>query len=774
MKRALPLKTIFIFIFSFIHYLIVAQTFHYADVIKSEGFDEALDIISDPDGYVYVAGQIEFDADFGNNYILESAGKHDIYLAKYNPQGNLVWAKRAGGKGGDKIHSIALDNLGHVYAVGEFEDTSYWDNIMKTTPGSGINNMFIAKYDTSGNAIWVKNISAGTGPLHTRGYGVTCDEFGNVYACGGTNGDAYFEGNYLFTTAGDYDGTIVKFDANGNFQWARRFGGTDSDKAYGIVSDQHGSVYVTGYFVGHADFSDHQSLTGHGHTDIFLAKYDASGLLQWVTQAGDTGFDRGHDIMINVNGEIIITGEFQTGYFGSHIAYSQGNEDMFLASYDSNGINQWVISGGSPEDDIGRGLSHDATGNIYVVGDYATTGNFPPLTITSNGFADVYIAKYNITGTSLDWIRSVGGHDNDRGQGISVDPAGDVFACGMFVDSARFDAINLIGDSLFDIFVAKLAAGSFCSTQIQTMSQPTCNGICNGSATAIPVGESPFSFSWNTSPPQTSDIASGLCAGNYTVTVTDNSGCISNATVAIIAPQAIQLSTTFSNAKCFQSCDGNASVIATGQAPFSYIWSTNPPQTSQSVSGICSGTYIITATDAAGCTSTASVTLTDPDAVNITSTITNASCDGCSDGVIDIHVAGGVTPYQYSWSNGSTHQDLHNLAAGSYSVCVNDNNNCMVCDTFLLTEPTTGIAEINSYGFNVFPNPLNGPGKISTQLSGLKTVNIYNSLGEIILRNNFWGNEFLFDAGGWQSGIYFIRVTTKEKEQGRLLSFLVN
>ena len=417
-----------------------AQVFQWAKSIQSEGFDEGYDLAIDANGNTYVAGMIEFDTDFGNGVALHSAGIHDIFLAKYNLNGSLAWARRAGGKGGDKIQSLVLDGNGFIYVAGEFEDTCYWDTIMKVTHGDpGVNNMFVAKYDTSGSVYWVRNLGV-TGPLHTRGYGVTCDAQGNVYACGGTKGDTYYENTLLFTSAGDYDGTVVKFDANGNFGWARRMGGTSSDKAYGIVSDNNGSIYVTGYFVGVADFSSTVSLTGAGHTDIFLAKYDTSGLLQWAKQAGDTGFDRGWDITQNINGEIIITGEFQTGYFGSHRAFSRGNMDMFVASYDSSGSNLWVTAGGGVEDDIGRGVSHDAAGNIYVVGDFADYGIFTPDTVTSNGYSDIFVASYSAAGSTLNWVRSAGGLDNDRGRGVGSVGSGGLVICGEYVDSTHAES----------------------------------------------------------------------------------------------------------------------------------------------------------------------------------------------------------------------------------------------------------------------------------------------------------------------------------------------
>lgn len=665
-----------------------AQVFQWAKSIKSEGFDEGYDLATDLYGNTYVAGMIEFDTDFGNGVILQSAGIHDIFLAKYNSNGSLAWARRAGGKGGDKIQSLVLDGNGFIYVAGEFEDTCYWDTIMKVTHGNlGVNNMFVAKYDTSGSVYWVRNLGVG-GQLHTRGYGVTCDAQGNVYACGGTKGDTYYDNTLLFTTAGDYDGTVVKFDSNGNFGWARRMGGTNSDKAYGIVSDNNGYIYVTGYFVGVADFSPTVSLTGAGHTDIFLAKYDTSGLLQWAKQAGDTGFDRGWDITQNINGEIIITGEFQTGHFGSNMAYSRGNMDMFVASYDINGNNLWVTSGGGVEDDIGRGVTHDASGNIFVVGDFADVGIFTPDTVTSNGYSDIFVTSYNSTGSILNWVRSAGGLDNDRGRGVGSDNSGSTVICGEFVDSTHFDTINLFGDTLLDIFVAKIVSGNYCSTQASVSTVNSCSGLCNGIAIAFSTGQSPFYYSWSTNPPQHTATASGLCQGSYSVTVSDANGCSSTAFVTLTDPPANQLATTFANATCAGACNGQATATATGNSPFTYNWTTNPPQSGSIASGLCQGTYAIITTDASGCTTTAQVTLTDPSSTQLSATTTAIGCSGSCDGSA-IAAASGNSPFSYNWNTNPPQSGTTatGLCAGLYSVISTDANGCTAMHQVTLSNP---------------------------------------------------------------------------------------
>ncbi|MFZ7115034.1 MAG: SBBP repeat-containing protein [Bacteroidota bacterium] len=738
-----------------------AQSFQWAKSIQSEGFEEGYDLVTDPDGNTYIAGMLEYDTDFGNGLILSSAGVHDIFLAKYSPTGRLVWAKRAGGKGGDKIQSIALDGFGNIFAVGEFEDTCYWESIMKTTPGPEVNNMFIAKYDTSGNVTWVKTLST-TGVIHSRGYGVSCDESGNVYACGGTKGDTYFEGNYLFTSNGDYDGTIVKFDSNGNYIWGRRLGGAESDKAYAIASDRNGFVYVTGYFVGTAEFSSSVDLNGNGHTEIFLAKYNAdNGNLDWAKMAGDTGFDRGWDVMVNINGNIVITGEFQTGYFGTNQAYSRGNQDMFVAAYDSNGDNLWVVDGGGVEDDIGRGITHDNAGNVIVVGDYAVAGIFTPDTIYGNGFADIFIASYSADGQNLNWIRSAGGLDSDRGRGVGVDNANNVYVCGEFIDSIRFGNTNIIGDTLLDAYLTKISTTTnFCSTQLSVSTANKCTGQCDGVAVASVIGQGPFTYFWSTVPAQTSDTATGLCAGIYEVMTTDASGCTVTAFVTLNDPLPLVLSATSSDALCAGACDGIASASATGESPFQYSWNTSPVQTGENATGLCAGNYTVTVIDSLGCTTTSNIAVGEPQPIQLTATVTNSTCIGCADGSIDVTVNGGTPLYSYLWDIGEITEDLSILLAGTYELCVTDDNGCVQCDTYFVLDAGTGIDDLNESGISVYPNPVIDFATIKINANGneMSLLKIYSSLGQNVFETTFSGNEYQLSAKTLSKGLYFLQI----------------
>lgn len=257
--------------------------------------------------------------------------------------------------------------------------------------------------------------------------------------------------------------------------------------------------------------------------------------------------------------------------------------------------------------------------------------------------------------------------------------------------------------------VSNLCAGSYTvtitdannctSTQIIQITQPTplspvasalsssCN-ICNGSGTVnVTGGTPPYSFLWNDPNAQTTATATGLCPGNYTITVTDANNCVSTATVTITQTVNIVITSSSSSLDCFGDCDGIATANASGGAsPYSFLWSTNPIQFTGTATGLCSGTYSVTATDANGCFNTATVTFNDPPVLTATMSSTSTSCNAACDGTATAAPAGGTGPYSYQWSNGQNVQTATGLCAGTYTVTVYDANLCAYTDSVTVSQ----------------------------------------------------------------------------------------
>jgi gliding motility-associated-like protein len=226
----------------------------------------------------------------------------------------------------------------------------------------------------------------------------------------------------------------------------------------------------------------------------------------------------------------------------------------------------------------------------------------------------------------------------------------------------------------------------------------TCHGACNGCITATPTtGQAPYTYLWSNA--QTTQTATALCAGTYTVTVTDFNGCTGTASYTVTEPPVLSVSITLGtfnggwNVSCNGACDGTATANPAGGTPtYTYLWSNT--QVTQGATGLCATTYTVTVTDANGCTATASATLTQPPVLVIDSIVAvqyngwNEPCNGDALGQATVYASGGTTLYSYLWSNlDATQTTTNTLTATTYTVTVTDANGCTVTGSITLTEP---------------------------------------------------------------------------------------
>ena len=213
----------------------------------------------------------------------------------------------------------------------------------------------------------------------------------------------------------------------------------------------------------------------------------------------------------------------------------------------------------------------------------------------------------------------------------------------------------------------------------------SCNGLSDGSINlSVNGGTSPYTYFWSNG--STQDNLTGLGYGTYGVSVTDYNNCQSNSSITITQPDLLSYTSTSSNVSCFSGSDGNINLsVSGGTTPYSYSWSNG--QTNSVNSNLISGTYIFTITDDNNCTSTGTITVTQPEVLATNITPTNITCNGFENGSINISISGGTIPYSYSWSNGFNSQNISSLDVGTYTVTVTDNNLCTSVVSSQISQP---------------------------------------------------------------------------------------
>lgn len=299
----------------------------------------------------------------------------------------------------------------------------------------------------------------------------------------------------------------------------------------------------------------------------------------------------------------------------------------------------------------------------------------------------------------------------------------------------------------------------------------TCSGT-NGTATAtVSGGTAPYTYLWSNL--QTTAGATGLSAGTYSLAVTDANGCTFAATTTVTLVPFVT-STASTPTKCAGSSDGVATSVVTsgGTPPYTYAWSSG--QTTQVATGIGAGTYTVVTTDAVGCSTTKTVTVTSPAAVVASSTSQPATYPNFNNGTATGSATGGNAPYTYVWSNGVTAQTITGLSTGNYTVCVTDNFGCSACDTVNVL--VNGINEIYTGASVVIsPNPFNSTAQVKIDFVNPTHNNllfvifdIYGKKVETINLNDKTGAtiDFTLNRGyNIPNGMYFYRL---EDETGIL------
>lgn len=380
--------------------------------------------------------------------------------AETRPQ--FLWAHRAGGGGNDEADAVAADSAGNVFVTGFFTGACSIGN--SNFVSSGLEDIFLAKYDASGNFLWARQ-AGGTGD--DFGLGVATDPSGNAYVTGSFQNTASFGAASLTSTRSN-DVFVAKYSPTGTLVWASKAGGNGNEAANAIAVDAQGNAYITGTFDASATFGAITLTNTSGLDDIFVARCSSAGNFVWARQAGGGTNDAGNGIALDGATNVYVTGFFGgAAVFGATnltSAGANGLPDIFLAKYDSAGNLLWVRQGGGTGDDRGNAVAADFSGNVSLTGQFFGAASFGSSNLVANGSgADIFVARYNTAGNLL-WLRRAGGNNaiyGDAGFGIVTDLSSNSFVTGYFSGTATFGSSNLVSAGFENIFCAKYdSAGS--------------------------------------------------------------------------------------------------------------------------------------------------------------------------------------------------------------------------------------------------------------------------------------------------------------------------
>jgi hypothetical protein len=446
-------------------------------------------ICTDTQGNVLVLGRFASPTITFGTTILTNTGGFDLFVVKYDPAGNVLWATSAIGTSNEWVSAISTDANGNVLITGGFQSptmtigTTMLTNADNNGSSDAI-DVFVYKLDASGNVLWAKSAGGG-GNISDQASDITADLNGNVYVTGTYVTAKIGFGTDSLVNVGSADIFTVKYDPAGNVLWAKSAGGSSGDNSRSISIDPSGNILITGYYQSATINFGSTALTNTNNsgspTDIFVTKYDASGNVLWAQTAGSMNSnEEATSISADINGNILVAGNFQ----GGHITFAGitlTNPDsanfmampkaIFIVKFDAAGSVIWAKSPLGTTANAGSSLlSTDASGNIYLTGNFTSKNlMFDSITLTNtdsipmfgNGTQEIFVAKYDASGNAI-WAKSVIGSYWDEVYGIGTDATGNTFITGSFYSSKLIfgtDTLTNIDNSqvTVDYYVAKLS-----------------------------------------------------------------------------------------------------------------------------------------------------------------------------------------------------------------------------------------------------------------------------------------------------------------------------
>ncbi len=406
-------------------------------------------VATDAAGNVYVTGHFGGTLDFGGGPLV-AAGQNDVFVAKLAPDGSHLWSKRFGGALDEMAQGIAVAPTGDLMIVGRFQGTVSFGGADLVSAGDY--DAFVAELDPSGATVcsarfgdaavdlatevaaeddgdfdvigmffgtidlgaaaftsggdrdvfFARLGGGGCSPFAAKSFPGPGGDYGwSIASIAGSgvvlgidsNGSLDFGGGVLSNAGGD-DAFIPRLLGDGTHVWSRRFGDGAQQWAPHVAVGPGDAVVGAASFQGTIDAGPAGSVTSAGSFDVYVLALDAQGDPLWVRGYGDAAEQHGEELHLDAGGNVLVTGRARGAIdFGAGPLASAGGEDLFVLKLDPDGNHLWSFLAGDGADQQGFGISADADGNVIVTGDYRGTLDLGAGAMTSQGGADLFVAK---------------------------------------------------------------------------------------------------------------------------------------------------------------------------------------------------------------------------------------------------------------------------------------------------------------------------------------------------------------------------------------------
>ena len=479
------------------------------------------DIATDSQGNAYWVGTVSGDVDFGCATL--STGNSDIlgFVAKRAPDGTCLWV-RGITVGFDEVwvFGIAIDADDRIYVSGRYNGTAdFGDGI--TLNGLGIDDIFLARYDTAGTCLWARRAGSSGSDDESRGLDVSAS--GDVFVAATCGGASMVFDAITIPNPGNFRQLVVaRYDSLGAVQWVKASTGNGQGKSARSISVAGDRLFVTGQVGFSAATFDGAAITpGAQGSYLYVLATDLDGNAEWARSYG-TGDNEGMGISADTLGNVFVAGRLSGNLHlpDDTLTSVSSNDDMLMMKLDRDGDLQWARSAGSAQRDLAWDVTADGMGNAYFSAQFNNTIEYFGTSVTSLGGEDILISKLDGDGDVV-WVARPSGFQRDIPLCIHRHAfvPHEIYFGGYFWGAITYGSTTIDDVQNGD---AMIVAGVDTTFDVSSYAEAICQGDCNGVAHVFANGVEPLTYLWNTG--ATTPAVAGLCAGAYTVEVTDGGG----------------------------------------------------------------------------------------------------------------------------------------------------------------------------------------------------------------------------------------------------------